>query len=278
MTNMLGICKKNITICWSKYGEGNEQWKLFKIEPVSNSDLTIAVSHNLTHQYGVDILPPQEGKASLICKGALVSADDDWSHVSVTLLDGKEDGLEGALIASIMTHLSTRNGLMFHASLIDVSGNGILFIGPSGIGKTTQAELWNRCRDAVIINGDMALVHYDGETYWGHGCPWHGSSPYCENRKVPLKGIVVLEQAPENQLERLTGIRMIERVTQNVFLPKWYQTGTEAAMETLDGLLSEIPVYLLRCRPDEAAVELVENTLFGGVCGVAEHRGCEQQH
>ena len=199
-------------------------WDLFKSN-VETADLEINICSQLVHKYGIDILEPQPGYAVLKCQNALLSANDDWSKASITLLDGQSDGLEGALIATIMTHLSTRHGMMMHSSLVDVSGKGIMFIGPSGIGKTTQAELWHKYRDAVIINGDMALVHDDGQTYWGCGCPWHGSSPYCENRQVALSGIVVLQQDLENTIEKLDGIRMVERVLANVFLPHWYEIG-----------------------------------------------------
>lgn len=240
----------------------NYQWKKFAISDDEDIDLLIHVSSHLMHKYGIDILEPQSGCAVLKCQNALLSANDDWSKASITLLDGQSDGLEGALIAAIMTHLSTRHGMMMHSSLVDVGGKGIMFIGPSGIGKTTQAELWHKYRDAVIINGDMALIHDDGKKYWGCGCPWHGSSSYCENRQVVLSGIVVLEQGLENIIEKLDGIKMVERVLANAFLPHWYEIGVEAVMAMLDGLLSCVPVYLLKCRPDEESVKLVERVIL----------------
>ena len=47
--------------------------------------------------------------------------------------------------------------IQIHSSLIRSHGEGLMFIGPSGIGKTTQAELWHAYRNADIINGDMVL-------------------------------------------------------------------------------------------------------------------------
>lgn len=257
---MYVICEKNICIncmCslqrkWSCFGEEND--KLPDIEIVSLK--------NTQKLYDIEILPAQPGPSVLLSKNALLSVNNDWTEACITLLDGKEDGLEEALIAAIMTHLSTRGGLMLHTSLVDYQGKGILFVGPSGIGKTTQAELWMKYRDAIIINGDMALVGEKDGSFTGYGCPWHGSSPYCENRQVPLAGIIVLEQAKENTLERLHGVTMIERMMRNIFLPHWYQKGAEAAMETVDHLLSTVPVYLLKCRPDEEAVAMVERALF----------------
>lgn len=238
------------------------QWGNFEIQTNESIDLSIQVTKSFMHQYGIEILPKQLGSTFLKSKNALLSVNSDWTEVSITLMDGKEDGLENALIASIMTHLSTRRGLMLHSSLVDFNGKGIMFVGPSGIGKTTQAELWMKYRDAVIINGDMALIREEEAGFTGYGCPWHGSSPYCENRQVPLCGIIVLEQAKENRIERLSGVTLIERMMNNIFLPHWYPRGVEAAMETVDHLLSQVPVYLMKCRPDEEAVEMAEGVLF----------------
>lgn len=240
---------------------GAKEWeKFFNYAP--EVALNITVRRDLVRQYDVEVLPMQAGPAVIKSKNALLSADEDWTEVCITLLEEKQDGLEGALIAAIMTHLSTQGGLMLHTSLVDYQGKGIFFVGPSGIGKTTQAELWMKYRDAIIINGDMALVGEKNGKFIGYGCPWHGSSPYCENRQVPLEGVIVLEQAKENSLERLHGVTMIERMMRNIFLPHWYQKGAEAAVETVDHLLSTVPVYLLKCRPDEEAVAMVERALF----------------
>lgn len=236
-------------------------WKLFQCDDTISADLHISVHTHLIRQYGVDMFPPQPGPVALKSGSALLAANEDWSEACVTLLESKDEGLEGALIAAIMTHLSVHGGVMIHASLIDVKGEGILFLGPSGIGKTTQAKLWEKYRGAVIINGDMALIRSGGEGYIGYGCPWHGSSPYCENRQAALKGIVVLEQAQENTATRLQGRVAVERVMPNIFLPEWYLRGVEGVLDTLDGLLSHVPVWLLRCRPEEEAVELIQKVL-----------------
>ena len=237
-------------------------WNSFLFMNKKNTNMHIKVNTCIRGYYEVELIPPQPGSMYLKSKNALLSANDDWSEACITLLDGKEDGLEGALIAAIMTHLSLHQGLMLHSSLIDVDGSGIMFVGPSGIGKTTQAELWMKYRHAIIINGDMALVHEEDGVFRGYGCPWHGSSPYCENRDVLLKGIIVLEQASENTIEKLDGLVLFERMMNNIFIPHWFKPGVESAMETIDHLLTNVPVYLLKCRIDEEAVSMVERVLL----------------
>ncbi len=238
-------------------------WNKFEDKDLENSELLISVYGQPKSRYGVELFEVQFGSTILKIDNALLSANMEWSEASITLMDNKVDGLTGALSACLMTHLSTRHALLVHASLIDYSGKGLIFIGPSNIGKTTQAELWQKYRSAIIINGDMAFVHNDSGKFFGVGCPFHGSSSYCENRRVELKGIVVLEKASVNSIEILDSFHKVERVMKNIFLPSWYEEGMNEALTTLDELLSEIPVYLLKCRPDEEAVELTEKMIFG---------------
>ena len=159
-------------------------------------------------------------------------------------------------------HAVQRHMLQIHSSLIEHQGRGLLFLGPSGIGKTTQAELWAKYRNALIINGDIVFVQETKECFLGWGTPWHGSSPYCENTSVPVHAMVVLKQAEENSIRELTGFEKVSEVSNSIFYPQWLENGMELCLETLDHLLREIPVYELSCRPDEAAVELTEQTIF----------------
>ena len=106
------------------------------------------------------------------------------------------------------------------------------------------------------------LIQETEDAFLGWGTPWHGSSPYCENTSVPVLAMIVLKQAPENSIRELTGFEKVSEVSNSVFYPCWLENGMELCLETLDHLLSKIPVYELSCRPDEDAVRLVEETVF----------------
>ena len=87
--------------------------------------------------------------------------------MKLTSFDGNRLDIYKLLNAAIMTHLSVRQTIEMHASLVDRSNKGLMFLGPSGIGKTTQAELWMKYRDAEIINGDMVFVKQGGRLFPG---------------------------------------------------------------------------------------------------------------
>lgn len=192
----------------------------------------------------------------------IMLVDKDWQHAAILSLN-EEESFDAFTNQIFYTHAVQQHMIQIHSSMIDYHGKGILFLGPSGIGKTTQAELWNQYRDALIINGDMNFIQETDDGFLGWGTPWHGSSPYCENTNVPVHALVILKQASENSIRELKDFEKVQKTSDNVIYPTWLENGMELCLETLDHLLTKIPVYELSCRPDEDAVKLTEETIFG---------------
>lgn len=192
----------------------------------------------------------------------IMLVDEAWEKALILSVQNSRH-ITSFLCQLFYTHAVQRHIIYLHSSLIDFQGRGLMFLGPSGIGKTTQAELWNKYRDALIINGDVVFVQEAEDTFLGWGTPWHGSSPYCENASVPVHAMIVLKQSSENSIRELTGFEKVTAVSTSVFYPRWLENGMELCLETLDHFLSRVPVYELSCRPDEDAVKLTEEAVFG---------------
>lgn len=195
-------------------------------------------------------------------KSYIMLIKDGWKDILIIPSIITND-ITTLLIMIFYTHAVQRHMIQIHSSMIDYQGKGLLFLGPSGIGKTTMAELWNRYRNALIINGDMNFVQETKEGFLGWGTPWHGSSPYCENTNVSVHALIVLRQAEKNYIRELEGFEKVQLVSNNIIYPTWLEKGMELCLETLDHLLTKIPVYELSCRPDEDAVSLTEEAVFG---------------
>ena len=67
----------------------------------------------------------------------------------------------------------------------------------------------------------------------------------------------MLKQAPQNALRELTGFEKVREVSGSVFYPTWLEDGMELCTDTLNHLLSDLPVYRLDNRADEDAVRLL---------------------
>jgi hypothetical protein len=149
------------------------------------------------------------------------------------------------------------HGIVIHAAAIECDGLGLLFSAPSGTGKTTQANLWKKYKKAKIINADRPAIRVIGSEPFVYGTLWNGSSKKCSNRSVPLSAIVLLEQWEDNVICKLEKKEAIERLMPRCFLPYYQEDIMNLALDNIEQIINQTPVYLLKCRPDLEAVELV---------------------
>ena len=151
--------------------------------------------------------------------------------------------------------------IVFHSSLIEYDNKGILICGPSGTGKTTHARLWRDKENALIINGDRPLCSKQDKIWYGYGTPWCGTSGEMINRKVEIRAIVVLEQHSKNILTKLDNMTSIAKVISNVIVPMWDDAMMNKAMDYIQDIIENIPVYNLKCLPNYEAVEVLKNEI-----------------
>ena len=76
---------------------------------------------------------------------------------------------------SLAQMLLPQNAFFLHSSFISVDGKAVLFSAPCGTGKSTQAALWEKHRQAEIINGDKAGLLVENGVY-ACGVPFCGTS------------------------------------------------------------------------------------------------------
>ncbi|MCR5294072.1 MAG: hypothetical protein K6E30_02700 [Lachnospiraceae bacterium] len=175
-----------------------------------------------------------------------------------------EPGYPGLILGAMTMRGAFEGMLLLHASAVSFGGRALVFTAPSGSGKTTQAELWQRCLDAEILNGDKVFLVKREEGFYAAGSPWTGSSPYKSRRMAPLAALVVLSKGAGNRIRKLDMEETAERLFPNIFLPYWEEDCLSAALDTLDQLMKETPVFHFSCRKDETAVYTVKNAVFSG--------------
>ena len=164
---------------------------------------------------------------------------------------------------SLLIH---RNRLCLHAACVDTPLGGILFSGPSGIGKSTQANLWHRHRGAKHINGDRPILSKDKDRWLAWGSPYAGSSLCHVNDNSPVAAIVMLRQAKTCSLRKLDQAEAFRAVWSGLTVPGWDKTAVEKAFDLTAELIGTVPIYQFDCTPDQAAVEFLEGQLRKEVC------------
>lgn len=158
-------------------------------------------------------------------------------------------------------YILNQQGIVIHAAAIQCEHNGIVFSAPSGTGKTTQANLWRKYKKATMINADRPAIKIQGEEAYVYGTLWNGSSPKCMNSYAKLKAIVMIEQAPHNSITKLSGKEALSKLMPRCFLPYFTKEMMNIALINIEKIIERTPVYLLKCRPDKEAVELVSQCL-----------------
>lgn len=202
----------------------------------------------------------------------VLDVDSDWRSAVISWCDFKKSisgeryytQTQAWAFAHIMTGIVFRyyllhyDGLVIHASTLKWQGKGLMFSAPSGTGKSTHVKLWQEyMEDIIVLNDDTPAVRIINNIPYVFGTPWSGSSFINSNDSAPLAGIVVLEQSQHNVIRRITNQEAILKLMPRVFLPYFDENLMNIAITTFEKIIVSVPIYLLKCRPDKEAVELV---------------------
>lgn len=215
----------------------------------------------------------EEKNYCIVCEGekgaiSCVEYDDTFSHVSCRIQERLLPVAPKSL-GEILRYFPMRAilqqflVLFFHAAQITYQETGILFAGPSGAGKTTQAKLWERFRNARIICNDRTLLRKQDGNWHSYGYPMDGSQPV-RSGEVHVAGCIVLVKQSQNgksSIERLRAGKAMAQLMPQLVIDRWSENARNQAAENLFLLLKEMPVYQLTATMDEQAVACLEKIL-----------------
>ena len=153
------------------------------------------------------------------------------------------------------------NHYVLHSSYIVYHNQAILFSAPSGVGKSTQASLWQKYRNIKIINGDRTLITKDRNRYFAGGWPVCGSSKICHNQTYPLAAIIMLDQGPVNKVQQLSYFEKTKRLIKEITVNFHNQDYVNHYFEFIDQLINDIPIVHFTCTIGEEAVDCLDTYL-----------------
>lgn len=169
--------------------------------------------------------------------------------------------MSSAIRAACEAGMTMRDGMPLHAALVEKDGYGVVFLGPSGMGKSTQAKLWVEHQGADFIIGDRpGLRRIDGK-WIGFGMPWDGKDGIKQQKQVPIRALISLEQAPENSIRRLSKQEAMIVLLNQVMMPMWDDAAMAQLTPLMGQLATEIPFYHLKNLPNKEATELTRKTI-----------------
>ena len=132
----------------------------------------------------------------------------------------------------------------------------VILSAPSGTGKTTLAQMLVKYGDAIVINGDFALLTPAEDGVIFEPTPFCGTSGRCLNHRVRINRIVFLEQSPVNQWHTLRGREALKRFMDNAFIPTWDKDLQLITQENIVKCISVLQVNSFSFAPVREAAEM----------------------
>ncbi len=199
--------------------------------------------------------------------GVCPEISPDGKHVLVRYAPGMADrfgALRGCLIELPMEELLLKHHRFFlHASLVTSPWGGILFSGDCGVGKSTQAGLWQTHRGSRLINGDRAILE-KGHPWRAHGSPYVGSSACYVRESVPVRAIVFLSQGPAPVITPLSPGDGFRRLLLQSSMERTSPESVDALCDLLTDLVSTVPLYHMTATMDRSSVDALARVLEKG--------------
>ncbi len=190
----------------------------------------------------------------------------DWKTVStdLSLTDRKERFFLYRFMVTLYGIISSRlQTIKIHASVTEMNGKALIFLGTSGTGKSTHSRLWREfVPGCTLLNDDEPLLRVcDDGIVRVYGAPWSGSTPCYRNQSAEVAAVVHLYQNPENKLRELSKIEALPSLFSSTVIFRSDPVNKEMVFDTVTQIINRVPVYRLDCRPDREAVMLTRTLM-----------------
>lgn len=152
---------------------------------------------------------------------------------------------------------SKKSSLLIHSSVIEHDGMANMFLGESGTGKSTHSRLWlENIPGASLLNDDNPVLRMENGNLYVYGSPWSGKTPCYINKRLPVRCLVHLKQAPHNRAVRLSGIDAFITILTSSSAIQWDDVIEDDINDTVSSAVNSVPCWLMECLPDADAASV----------------------
>lgn len=213
-------------------------------------------------QYIFDFFSPDYGKNPY--KSLVVDTDFSKGDIYSRHFDEGNgqlyNPLDYPLDELLMMHmLSKKRGIIVHASGMEINGEGVLFMGKSGAGKSTITNIFLTDGNNKVLNDDRIIIRNINNQFLIYGTPWHGDIKECSGQKTPLKKIYFIKHGKENRVRELTSIEKVSRLIVFGFTTLWDKEGMRFSLDFCSKISEAVPMYELEFLPDESVISFIKD-------------------
>lgn len=160
--------------------------------------------------------------------------------------------------------LLRRGVLVLHAAQILYKGRGILFSGPSGVGKSTQAGLWATYVGARLVCADRTLLCRLSNGWQSRGFPYDGSDAVRSTECFQPGCIVFVERSKTGSpsVRRLRGKEALVRLYEQQLCERAGHATERHIWDMLAAVAESLPIFLLQTTQEEESVSCLKDRLL----------------
>ena len=154
--------------------------------------------------------------------------------------------------------LASYGEVILHAAGVALHGEGVVFAGQSGVGKSTLTGLLMDTPGLTVLGEDQVILRQVEGQFWIFGTPWHVNPDRCSPIGAPLKRIYLLNKTGAEAVARLTPAEGMWRLIQSTFIPLYRKNLIGGILETLSRLCEQVPGHELSYLLDSDIIDLIQ--------------------
>jgi hypothetical protein len=164
------------------------------------------------------------------------------------------DPLDYPLDGLVLYYLTAINAdIMVHASGVNYGGQGYLFAGTSGRGKSTMAEIWSNV-GAKIIHDDRLIIRCIEGVYRMFNTPVGKDD---EPTDSPVNRLYIINHGEENKVINLRPAPAVTNLMANCIQHNYSPDMIAKFLGAVSLLCSRLPVSTLSFKPDRSIIEYI---------------------
>lgn len=155
-----------------------------------------------------------------------------------------------AIRDSFFYHAQKAGRIAVHSASIVYQGKVYMFSAPSGTGKSTHVEQWEKAQIPFeLFNGDVTMCYVRDNQVMAAGLPWSGTSGIYRNDEVLLGGVLFLKRGKEDTVNQITLADGVLRLNARCLTPNWTRETVERNLQAIEAMMDRLIIGDLYCTP-----------------------------